>query len=127
MTKAEMVAKLAEVANIQKKQAGQVLTELVGMIKASLVKGERIALVGLGSFSTKARKARTARNPRTGAALKIPAKTAVKFSAAGPVKKELNATAGAKKAAAKAKPAAKKVPAKAKPMTKKVPAKGARK
>ena len=63
MTKAEMVAKLAEVVNIQKKQAEKVLTELVGMIKASLMKGERIALTGLGSFSTTARKARTARNP----------------------------------------------------------------
>jgi len=112
MTKAEMVAKLSEVASVRKKQAEKVLTELVGMIKASLVKGERIALTGLGSFSTTARKARTARNPRTGAALKVPARKAVKFSPAGPVKKEVNAPAGAKKAAAKAKPAAKKAPAK---------------
>ena len=112
MTKAEMVAKLAEIVDIQKKQAEKVLTELVGMIKDSLVKGERIVLTGLGSFSTTARKARTGRNPRTGAALKIPAKKAVKFSPAGPVKKEVNAPAGAKKAAAKAKPAAKKAPAK---------------
>ena len=112
MTKAEMVAKLAEVVDIQKKQAEKVLTELVGMIRGSLVKGERIVLAGLGSFSTTTRKARTGRNPRTGAALKIPARKAVKFSPAGPVKKEVNAPAGAKKAAAKAKPAVKKAPAK---------------
>ena len=108
-----MVAKLSEVASVRKKQAEKVLTELVGMIKASLVKGEKIALSGLGSFSTTARKARTGVNPRTGAALKIPTKKAVKFSAAAPVKKELNAPAGTKKAAAKAKPAAKKAPEKA--------------
>jgi DNA-binding protein HU-beta len=107
MTKAEMVTKLAEVASIQKKQAEKVLTALVDMIKAFLAKGERIALPGLGSFFAVAKKARTGRNPRTGAPLKIPAKKAVKFSAAGTVKKELNAPAGAKK------PAAKKAPAKA--------------
>jgi len=112
MTKAEMVAKLAEAVGIQKKQAGKVLAELVDMIKASLVKGERIALAGLGSFSTAARKARTGRNPRTGATLEIPAKKVVRFSPAGPVKKEVNAPGDAKKAAAKAKPAARKAPAK---------------
>jgi DNA-binding protein HU-beta len=112
MTKAEIVTKLAEVASIQKKQAEKVVTSLVDMIKTFLVKGERIALPGLGSFFTTARKARTGRNPRTGAALKIPARKAVKFSPAGAVKKELNLPAAAKKAAAKAKPAPKKAPAK---------------
>jgi DNA-binding protein HU-beta len=111
MTKAEIVTKLAEVTNIHKKQAEKVVVELVGMIKAFLVKGERITLPGLGSFFTTERKARTGRNPRTGAALKIPARKAVKFSPAGAVKKELNPPVGAKKAAAKAKPAAKKAPA----------------
>lgn len=95
-----MVAKLAEVASIQKKQAEKALTALVDMIKAFLAKGERIVLPGLGSFFAVAKKARTGRNPRTGTALKIPAKKAVK--------KDLNAPAGAKKVAAKAKPAAKK-------------------
>jgi DNA-binding protein HU-beta len=112
MTKAEMVAKLAEVASIQKKQAEKIVTSLIDMIKTFLVKGERIALPGLGSFCTTARKARTGRNPRTGAALKIPARKAVKFSAAGAVKKKLNAPVAAKKASAKAKPAAEKAPAK---------------
>jgi DNA-binding protein HU-beta len=123
MSKAEMVAKLADAASIQKKQAEKVVTELVGMIKGFLLKGERIALAGLGTFSTAARKARTGRNPRTGAAVKIPARKAVKFSAAAPVRKELNAPAGAKKAAAKAKPAKKAAPKAAK----KAPAKAAKK
>jgi len=112
MTKAEIVTKLAETANIQKKQAEKVVASLVEMIKTFIVKGERIALPGLGSFFTTARKARTGRNPRTGAALKIPARKAVKFSAAGAVKKKLNAPVAAKKASAKAKPAAEKAPAK---------------
>jgi DNA-binding protein HU-beta len=113
MTKAELVTKLAEVASIKKKQAEHVLATVVETIKASLAGNQRIVFPGLGSFSAVAKKARTGRNPRTGAAIKIPAKKTVKFSAAGAVKKELNAPAGAKKAAAKAKPAAKKAPAKA--------------
>ena len=65
MTKAEIVTKLAETANIQKKQAEKVVASLVEMIKTFIVKGERIALPGLGSFFTTARKARTGRKPRT--------------------------------------------------------------
>jgi hypothetical protein len=49
-----MVTQLAEVASIQKKQAEKVVTELVAMIKGLIVKGERIALPGLGTFSTTA-------------------------------------------------------------------------
>ena len=113
MKKTEMASKLADLASIQKKQAEKVLTGLVDMIKASLAKGERAVLHGLGSFLPVARKARTGRNPRTGATIKIPAKKGVRFSVAGAVKNELNAPTGSKKAAAKAKPAAKKAPAKA--------------
>jgi DNA-binding protein HU-beta len=113
MTKAELVAKLAEVASIKKKQAEQVLSTLVETIQGALAANQRIVLPGLGSFSSVMKKARTGRNPRTGKAIKIAAKKAVKFSAAGFVKKGLNTPGGfkVKKAAAKAKPA-KKAPAK---------------
>jgi DNA-binding protein HU-beta len=98
MTKAELVTKLAEAGKITKKQADEVYSAFVDSIKASLKKSERIGLPGLGSFSAVQRKARTGRNPRTGAALKIPAKKVVKFSTASALNVELN---GAKKAGKK--------------------------
>ncbi len=110
MTKTELVAKLAEVTGIRKKQADQVLSMLVETINASLLKNERIALPGLGSFTCITRKARTGRNPRTGKEIKIPEKKAVKFSAAAAIGKGLN-TPPAKPGKA-AKPAAKKTSAK---------------
>ena len=108
MTKTEFVAKLAESAKISKKQAGQVFSTFVDTIAASLKGGDRIALPGLGAFSSVKREARKGRNPQTGAEIKIPARTAVKFSTSSVLAKDLN---GAKKAAAKAAP--KKAPAKA--------------
>jgi DNA-binding protein HU-beta len=107
MTKAEMVTRLAETGKITKRQAEQIFVTFVDTIKESLQKSERIALPGLGAFSTVQRKARTGRNPRTGAEIKIPARKAVKFSTSGALSKSLG---GAKKAAAKA--PAKKAPAK---------------
>jgi DNA-binding protein HU-beta len=107
MRKAEFVAKLSEAGKVTKKQAEQIFAAFVETIKASLQKAERIALPGLGSFSSVQRKARTGRNPRTGAAIKIPARKAVKFSAAS----SLSGAVNGKKAPAKAAP--KKAPAKA--------------
>jgi|SRR5208283_3239720 len=100
MTKTELVAKLAQEAGIRKKQVDEVLCALVDTISASLLKNERIALPGLGSFTSVTRKARIGRNPRTGKEIKIPAKKAVKFSAAGSLGKGLNSPGG-KKAPAK--------------------------
>jgi len=106
MTKTELVARLAEVVGIKKKQADEVLSALVETISASLLKNERIALPGLGSFTCITRKARTGRNPRTGKEIKIPEKKAAKFSAAAAIGKSLNPPAEkAKKAAAKKTPA----------------------
>ena len=90
MTKEEFVAKLATSAKVTKKQAEDMFSGFVGMITASLKKGERVALPGLGVFSVTQRKARTGRNPATGAPLKIPAKKAVKFSAASALKQSVN-------------------------------------
>ena len=100
MTKAELVVKLSEAGKITKKQAEQIFFTFVETIKTSLQKAERIALPGLGSFSSIQRKARTGRNPRTGAAIKIPARKAVKFSTASALSNALNK----KKAPAKAAP-----------------------
>ncbi len=113
MTKTEFVAKLAESAKISKKQAAVVFTTFVDTITGSLKGGGRIALPGLGSFSCVKRQARKGRNPQTGAEIKIPARTAVKFSTSGALAKDLN---GGKKGPAKAAP---KKAAKAAPQKKK--------
>ena len=107
MSKAEFVPKLAEVAKITKKQADEVFTAFVGMISMSLKNGERVALPGFGVFTVVDRKAKTGRNPRTGAEIKIPARKGVKFSASSVLSTGLN---GPKKASQK--PAAKKALAK---------------
>jgi DNA-binding protein HU-beta len=100
MTKTDLVAKLAEAGGIKKAQAERVLSAVVDTIKDALAKNERVALPGLGSFSSTTRAARTGRNPRTGAAIKIPARKVVKFSTATATREALNTT---KKAPAKAK------------------------
>ena len=107
MSKAEFVPKLAAAGKITKKQATEVFSAFVGMISTSLQNGERVALPGLGIFTVVSRKARTGRNPRTGAQIKIPARKAVKFSASSVLATGLN---GPKKAPQKA--AAKRAPTK---------------
>ena len=90
MTKEEFVAKLAQAGKITKTQADGVFSTFVEMVATSLKKGERVALPGLGVFSVVQKKARTGRNPATGAAIKIPARKAVKFSISGTLKQGLN-------------------------------------
>jgi len=81
MTKTELINQIAESADITKAAAGKVLTGLTDAITGSLEKGEDVALIGFGRFSAVKRNARTGRNPQTGKAIKIPAKTVVKFKA----------------------------------------------
>ena len=80
MTKAELVSRLAASGTITKKQAEEILSVLADAIKESLQKGEKTILPGIGSFSCVERKARTGRNPRSGAEIRIPAKRTAKFS-----------------------------------------------
>jgi DNA-binding protein HU-beta len=82
MTKGDVVAKMASEAGITKAAAERALKSLTGAVQACVKRGERLALPGLGSFSTARRKARTGRNPRTGQTINIPAKTVPKFSPA---------------------------------------------
>lgn len=73
MNKADLVAKIAEKANITKKDADIALGAVIASIEEALVAGEKISLVGFGTFETKKRAARTGINPRTKATIKIPA------------------------------------------------------
>lgn len=81
MTKNELVGKMANTAGISKTAAAKALTAFLDGVKTSLKKGQRVPLIGFGTFSVAKRKARTGRNPRTGQEIKIPATRVPKFSA----------------------------------------------
>ena len=80
MTKADLVAKVAE-AGMTKKEAAEAVDTVIAAITKALSKGDKVSLVGFGSFSVKKRKARIGRNPQTGEAIKIKAKKVPVFSA----------------------------------------------
>ncbi len=79
MTKKDLAAKMAASAGISKAAAEKALAGAIDAMEKALKKGERISLVGFGTFSTVERKARQGRNPQTGKPLKIKARKAVKF------------------------------------------------
>jgi DNA-binding protein HU-beta len=82
MTKAELIDQMAKEAKISKAAAGKALDSFIACVKKSLkAKDGKLTLVGFGTFSKVHRKARTGRNPQTGAAIKIKARNAVKFKA----------------------------------------------
>src|SRR5512133_2539376 len=110
MTKVELVAKIAEDAGLTKVQAEKALNSFIATTTAALKTGDKITLVGFGTFSAVTRAARTGRNPQTGKPIKIAAKTNGKFTP-GKALKDLKAKPA--KAAPKAAKAAK-APAKAK-------------
>lgn len=78
MVKADLVAKVAEIG-ITKKQAAQIVDTVFGAIKDALASGDRVSLIGFGTFSVKERAAREGRNPRTGKKIKIPKKNVPSF------------------------------------------------
>jgi len=80
MTKAELVDVVAKGAKISKASAAKAIDALTEGIKKALKKGDKVTLVGFGTFSVRKRKARTGRNPKTGAEIKIPAVKIPRFS-----------------------------------------------
>ena len=89
MTKADLVDKMAKDADIAKVAAGKALDSLIDAVTRTLKKGDKVALIGFGTFSVGKRKARTGRNPQTGAAIKIPARKVPRFSAGKTLKDAL--------------------------------------
>jgi len=78
MNKTELIAAMAEKAGISKVDAGKALNAYVDVIKEQLIKGEKVTLVGFGTFGVNERPARVGRNPRAGASIKIAAKKTAK-------------------------------------------------
>ena len=141
MNKSQLVDKIVTDTAMGKRDVEKVIGAFIDTVQQSVKKGEKVSLPGFGGWSQTQRKARTARNPRTGAAVRVPAGKGVKFTvgatfkdivaakrgtaaAKAPAKKAPTAKAPAKKAAP-AKAAAKKAPAKAAP-AKAAPAKAAK-
>ena len=127
MNKAELIDELAEKLDTSRAGAGEVLEAVIDVIHRSLAIGESVVITGFGKFETRVRNARIARNPQTGAAVKVKKTTVPAFKAGADLKKivsgekKLAKKAPAKKAPVK-KAAAKKAPAK-KVAAKKAPAK----
>ena len=87
MNKAELIAKIADDAGITKTQANATIDAFIDAVTKTLKKGDKVTLVGFGTFSVSKRAARNGRNPQTGAVIKIKAKKVAKFKAG----KELSA------------------------------------
>lgn len=81
MNKAQLIDAIASEANLTKADAKRALDAFVKTTTSALKKGDRVALVGFGSFSVAKRNARTGRNPQTGKPITIKAKKVVKFKA----------------------------------------------
>ena len=91
MNKAELVAAIAENAGLSKKDSEKALAAFVSVVTDELKKGEKVQLVGFGTFEVSARPARTGRNPQTKKTITIPASKAPKFKAGKALKDMLNA------------------------------------
>ncbi len=79
MNKGDLIEAMAKNANISKAQAGKALDSFIDNTMTAVKKGNKVTLVGFGTFSSSKRAARTGRNPQTGAEIKISAKTVAKF------------------------------------------------
>lgn len=90
MNKNELVAAMAEKSGLSKKDAEKALTALVDSVTESLKSGDKIQLVGFGTFETRKRAERTGKNPRTGEAIQIEASTAPAFKPGKALKDALN-------------------------------------
>ena len=91
MNKTELVAAVAEQADISKKDAENVLKAFVDVVTEEMKKGEKVQLVGFGTFEVSERAAREGRNPQTGKTMKIEACKAPKFKAGKALKDAVNA------------------------------------
>ena len=90
MNKTELVAAMAEQTNLSKKDAEAALKAFIDVVSEELKKGEKVQLVGFGTFEVSERAAREGRNPQTGETMKIAASKAPKFKAGKALKDMIN-------------------------------------
>ena len=90
MNKAELTTSMAEKTKLTKKDAELALKALIESVEESLEKGEKVQLVGFGTFETRERAAREGRNPRTKEVIQIPATTVPVFKAGKEFKDKVN-------------------------------------
>ena len=90
MNKAELIAKIAEESKLTKKAAETALDAFMTSVEGALKKGEKVQLVGFGTFEVRQRAARKGRNPQTKAEIKIPASKAPVFKAGKAIKELVN-------------------------------------
>ena len=90
MNKTELIEHIASKSDISKAAAARALASIIDGVKKTLKKGDTVTLVGFGTFSVSKRAARTGRNPRTGAPLKIKAAKVPRFKAGKGLKDALN-------------------------------------
>jgi DNA-binding protein HU-beta len=90
VNKQELIAKIVKDTGLTKVGASAAVDSFIDGITKSLKKGTNVTFVGFGTFKTAQRKARTARNPQTGASIKIPKRRVVRFSAGKALKSAVN-------------------------------------
>lgn len=90
MNKQELISAMAENAGLSKKDAEAALKAFLGAVEGALVKGDKVQLVGFGTFEVRERAARTGRNPQTGAEMKIAAAKVPAFKAGRALKDKIN-------------------------------------
>lgn len=90
MNKGDLVEKIAAATGISKSAAGEAIDTLISSVTTALKKGDRVTLVGFGTFSVSQRKARNGRNPQTGSVIKIAARKVAKFTPGVELKKHVN-------------------------------------
>lgn len=90
MNKTELVAAISEKTELTKKDSEKALKALIDVVAEELKKGEKVQLVGFGTFEVSERAARTGKNPQTGAEIKIAACKAPKFKAGKALKDAIN-------------------------------------
>lgn len=90
MNKTELIEAVASAADISKAAATRAVDGMINTVTKALKKGEQVALVGFGTFAVRKRAARTGRNPRTGAAIKIKAAKVPSFRAGKALKDAVN-------------------------------------
>ena len=90
MNKAELIEAIASVSKLTKADSGRALDAFLDATSKALKKGDKLTLVGFGTFSVTKRPARMGRNPKTGKAIKIAAKKVAKFKAGAALAKTVN-------------------------------------